>query len=221
MNSMNRKPVTGLLNTISHYDLKRETAIHEAGHAAAIYLGNKQRQLPPVFFQIFIKPQALTNISGISGEWVAKVDGGRLIHTLPSTIYEATRDFSEAQKQAYQLAFEADIVNLLVGPLAEAKYVALRDEEPLNPRLISLNALQYYGGSSDIDIVREYLDCFISDKEQHAAKLTELFLMAFSFIHDHANWQAIMTLADYLLSVGKDWVDCEEAGAVINSRYSF
>lgn len=225
MNSMKRNHVKELLNQISHYDLKREIAIHEAGHATAIYLGNQQRQLPPIFFQIFINHEAVFNssisdTSDLQGEWIAKVEGGRLIHTLPSTIDEATRDFSAAVKQAYWLAFEADIVNLLVGPLAEAKYVALRDNEPMNPQLISLQALRYYGGASDLEVIREYLDCFIGEKTKRASKVAEWFLMAYNFINNPANWRAIVTLADYLLKVGKDRVDCEEAGTVINMAYA-
>ncbi|SJM93708.1 conserved hypothetical protein [Crenothrix polyspora] len=146
-------------------------------------------------------------------------EGGRLIHTLPLCIDEATKDFSPAQKHAYQLAFEADIVNLLVGPLAEAKYVALRDNEPINPRLVPVQALQYYGGTSDLKIIREYLECFITEKTERADKIAELFLIAFSFINNPANWQAIVALADYILRAGKDRIECEEAGLIISQQY--
>jgi len=47
------------INTICPIDdqeLIRQTAFHEAGHAAAIYLYNKQKQLPPVFFKSRLKP---------------------------------------------------------------------------------------------------------------------------------------------------------------------
>jgi hypothetical protein len=41
---------------INNQELIRQTAaFHATGHAAAIYLDNKQKQLPPVFFQITIK----------------------------------------------------------------------------------------------------------------------------------------------------------------------
>jgi len=52
---MKRKPTSNDFYPINHAELSRKTATHEAGHAAAIYLGNKQKQLPPVFFQIYIK----------------------------------------------------------------------------------------------------------------------------------------------------------------------
>ena len=35
-------------------ELNRHIAFHEAGHVTAIYIRNKQQQLPPVFFQITI-----------------------------------------------------------------------------------------------------------------------------------------------------------------------
>jgi len=212
---------------INHPELSRKTAIHEAGHAAAIYLGNKQKQLPPVFFQIFIKE--LNSNSQTSGclcksydscnNCITKVEGGRLIHTLPSSVEEAISDFSFAQKQAYQHAFDADIFNLLVGPLAEANYVALRDGELINPRLVNLNALHYYGGASDLETINEYLECFIADKAQREKKLSELFLAAFNFINDCSNWRAIMALADYILADSKNILECEEIIAVLDAHY--
>jgi len=32
----------------------KKSAIHQAGHAVEIYLGNRQKQLPPFCFQIYI-----------------------------------------------------------------------------------------------------------------------------------------------------------------------
>jgi len=192
----------------NHAELSRKTAIHEAGHAAAIYLGNKQKHLPPVFFQIFIKELnsdfqstgCLCESYDSCNNCITKIEGGRLIHTLPSSVDEAISDFSSAQKQAYQRAFEADIINLLVGPLAEANYIAMRDDEPINPRLVNLNALHHYGGSSDLETINEYLDCLIANRAQREKKLSELFLAAFNFINDRSNWRAILALSDYILA---------------------
>jgi hypothetical protein len=211
---MSSNRTTPIFNQINRHDISHETAIYEAGHATAIYLGNQLRQLPPIFFQISITHDACK----MDDEWIAKIDGGRLIHTLPSSIAEATRGFTEAQKQAYRLAFEADIVNLLVGPLAEAKYVALRDHEPINPRLIPMQTLNYYGGTSDLQTIREYLECFIAEKTEQIAKIAELFLIALNFINNPLHWRAIVSLADYILRAGKDRIDCEEAGFVITQQ---
>jgi hypothetical protein len=138
---------------------------------------------------------------------------------LPFSVDEAVSEFSLTQKLAYQCAFEADIINLLVGPLAEANYVAMRDDEPINPRLVNLNALHHYGGSSDLETINEYLDCLNIDRAQREKILSELFLAAFNFINDRSNWHAIMALADYILADCKNIIDCEEIIAVLDAHY--
>jgi len=223
---MKRRHTSNDLYPINHAELSRKTAIHEAGHAAAIYLGNKQKHLPPVFFQIFIKELnsdfrstgCLCESYDSCNNCITKIEGGRLIHTLPSSVDEAISDFSSAQKQAYQRAFEADIINLLVGPLSEANYIAMRDDEPINPRLVNLNALHHYGGSSDLETINEYLDCLIANKAQREKKLSELFLAAFNFINDRSNWRAILALSDYILADCKNIIECEEIIAVLDAH---
>lgn len=219
---MNRNYIFNKTFNPAHQEVNRKIAIHEAGHAAAIYLGNKQKRLPPVFFQIFIKPldsdfQPSQLFSKPGHETIAKVDGGRLIDMLPSSIEEATRGFSLIQKLAYQRAFEADMINILVGPLAEAYYIAQRDGELINPRLVNFNALHYYGGTSDLESVNEYLECFIDDAELREQKITELFLTAFSFINDPSNWRAILSLADYIVAGNKSVIECNEIIAVLET----
>ena len=203
-------------------EINRKIAFHEAGHAAAIYLGNKQKKLPPVFFQIYITPlQSDFSASEFNGKTdqksMAKVEGGRLIHTLPSSIEEATSGFTLAQTLAYQRAFEADIINLLVGPLAEAHYIALRDGENINPVLVNLNAIHNYGGTSDLACVNEYLNCFINTAERREEKVMELFLAAFSFVNDRSNWRAITTLAEYILAGEKTIIECDEIITVLET----
>jgi len=53
---MNRNHIFNKALNPTHHEVNRKVAIHEAGHATAIHLGNKQKELPPVFFQIFITP---------------------------------------------------------------------------------------------------------------------------------------------------------------------
>lgn len=218
---MNRSYLTQTaFNESSFKELSRKTAIHEAGHAAAIYLGNKQKQLPPVFFQIFIagKEPGLQTAK-IRRPWIASVQGGRLIHTLPSSVAEATDNFSPAQKQAYLNAFEADMVNLLVGPLAEANYVALRDDEIINASLVNLNALHNYGGTADLQVIQDYLDCWDGDETLRKQKIATLFAQAFEFINHRANWRAINALANTLLANDKQVFDCEEIMAVLDAHF--
>lgn len=218
---MKRRAQSKDLSHSNDQELSKKTAIHEAGHAAAIYLGNKQKQLPPVFFQIFIKElnngfQATECLCKTNDNCIAIVEGGRLIHTLPSSIESATKDFSPIQKQAYQLAFEADIINILAGPLAEAKYVALQDDELINPHLVNMDALRNYGGSADMEAVNDYLECFIDCTEERKNKANELFMAAFNFVDDIHNWSAITALANYIISRPKNIISCEEVMTVID-----
>ena len=223
---MKRRHTSNDFYPVNHAELSRKTAIHEAGHAASIYLGNKQKQLPPVFFQMFIKDlksDALSDSCFCKSferctNCITKIEGGRVIHTLPSSVDAAVSDFSSTQQQAYLNAFDADIINFLAGPLAEANYVALRDNEPINPRLVDLNALHYYGGASDLETINDYLACLAVDTLQREKKLSELFLAAFNFIHDRANWHAITALADYMLANGKNIIECEEIMSVLDAH---
>jgi len=49
---MKRNYQTESAALIDPHDLIKQIAFHEAGHAAGIYLYNKHKQLPSVFFQI-------------------------------------------------------------------------------------------------------------------------------------------------------------------------
>ena len=207
---------------INDQDLIRQIAFHEAGHAAAIYLYNKQKQLPPVFFQITIKESdrpkksPLDTCSLSHDHIVAVVEGGRLIQSLPVALIESAHYFSGTEQDAYRTAFEADMINMLIGPLAEAKHVALRDDEQFNAQLVNINALHYYGGTSDLEKVNEYLEVFIATKSQHDKKMSELFNKAFQFISSPVHWKAIECLADYILNNRENTIGCEEAIAVLD-----
>jgi hypothetical protein len=209
---------------LTHREVNRKVAFHEAGHAAAIYLGNKQKGLPPIFFRIVLKPVSsdfqMSEFSmNNNTQYLANIDGGRLINKLPDSIDEVTKDFSSLQKLAYLSAFEADMINILVGPLAEAKYVAIRDGELITPRLVDLNALHNYGGTSDLDTVRKYLECFPDDKLLREQKITELFLEAFNFINERLNWAAITALADYIVSDDQSIVEFDEVIDILEAAY--
>lgn len=215
---MKRRHSISDFNTVNYVELSRKTAIHEAGHAAAIYFANRQRMLPPVFFQIIISP--CTCYTTEHHRCMAKVEGGRLIHTLPSSLEEVTRHFSLEQQQAYRLAFEADIINLLVGSLAEANYIAERDNELINPRLVPLTVLHNYGGESDLEAVQQYLDCFVSDKTEQELKLTELFWQAFEFVNNWSYWYAITALAQYILKQECEIISYSELVKVLETHFS-
>lgn len=219
---MNRSHASkNVVNFVDSKELLRKTAIHEAGHAAGIYLGNLAKQLPPVHFQIVLKrehnrPRLIAH-QAHALDGFAKIEGGRLLHTLPSSLAEVFAELSAEQALAYQKAFEADIVNYLIGPLAEANYVALRDDEVFNPNLINKAALGNYGGRYDLEVVDEYLQCLADDFALKQQKIDALFLEAFHFVNDRANWFAIASLANFILADNKTVIPCEEAIAVMDA----
>lgn len=203
-------------------EYKQRVAFHEAGHAAGIHLNNKARNLPPVFFKINFKDMdSISNIDSmayqsVQNECIARVEGGRLIELLPPSIDSLKPGLTERKGgmmqwvNDYMTAFEADIINLLIGPLAEAKHVAEIDDEPFNHKLVNLEALKNYGGRSDLALVNEYLHYFCANKEQKGEKLDELFTLAFNFINNPAYWSAVAKLAGHILNSGKNITCCEE-----------
>ncbi len=208
---------------------KQCIAFHEAGHAAAIYLNNKARNLPPIFFQIIFKE--IDDASdydefmsqGSHDDCVARVEGGRLIQSLPFSVDGLAHkliDHNEAMAPLvndYIRAFEADIINLLVGPLAEAKFIHNRDDELFNHQLVNLKSLENYGGGSDISLAREYIENFSASREQQDEKLHELFVLASDFVKSPLNWKAITDLANYILESDKAIISCEEVASVLQS----
>jgi hypothetical protein len=222
---MNRSyPRTKTNKTFPIRDIRKKTAVHEAGHAAAVYLGNQQKQLPLVYFEIVLHevsdPKAGRKLHyPRTGHHHAEVKGGRLIHTLPLSVEETLKNFSEFEREAYLQAFDADIVNTLVGPLAEAKYVALSADETVIPRLANFESLQNYGGAADLKTVQDYLDSWSDDASRKARKMVDLFLAAYAFINDAPNWEAIIRLADFMIGSGKNVISCEEAMAVLDASH--
>lgn len=75
---------------INTQELNKRIAYHEAGHATAIYLYNKQKQQPPIYFQIALKnntdmPEMPVLLS--HDNVAAKVEGGCLIQNLALSFY--------------------------------------------------------------------------------------------------------------------------------------
>jgi hypothetical protein len=191
---------------VSPDELNWRTAFHEAGHAAAIHIGNQQKQLPPVFFEILVqKPKSPGD------QFYAKVLDGNLIQNLPIAVVESFSLFAGNEQHSCQRAYEADVINLLVGPLAEAKYVAIRDNEVFKLELISAKCLFNYGGYSDLEKVYSYLDSFIAAKDLRDQKLLELLVQAFQFISNPQNWRCILNLAHHILDSVQETISCDEA----------
>lgn len=225
---MNYDRKANISHTTCLIQVGKRNAYHQAGHAAAIYLGNQHKQLPAVHFQVTIKPQERdsgqpSRTMRLSRQYAAKVEGGRLIQNLPMSFVEAAQYLSQPEQEQYRCAFEADVINLLAGPLAEAKYVALRDDEVFNANLVYLGALKFYGGGATLDIITEYMECFIPDRTERKQKLAELFLAAYSFVNKRSSWSAIITLAEFILDANKvepkSIISCEDLIALLESRY--
>jgi hypothetical protein len=210
-------PINAITPTV-HKDLIRQVVYHKVGHAAAIHLYNRKKQLPSVSFQIVIKQtdysraQSSDNHAITRDHFTAIVEGGSLIHSHPLTLTGSLLN----EKDPFRAAYEADMINLLVGPLAEAKHVALRDDECFTKNLITFNVLNNYGGSAALEKVYEYLEYFGEDLMRQEEKLAELFNQAFIFIESPVHWQAIERLAAYIFGNMKNVVRYEESVALLD-----
>ena len=192
-------------------ELHKHIAFHEAGHVTAIYVRNNQHQLPPVYFQIIFNSDNQKKYP-----FFARVEGGRLIENLPVAEIEQHHIATEVEKQDLRQAYEADVINLLIGPLAEAKFVALRDDELFNPHLVNIAALKNYGGYSDLEQANRYLEYFITNPTDRESKIKSLFYQAFEFIEQPDNWKCIQHFAGFLLANNKKNISCEEASSVLD-----
>ena len=208
------KASSSLVNTD---EMDFRTAFHEAGHAAAIHIRNQQKQLPPIFFEIHIrKPQRDDR------HFFAKVVDGNLIQNLPMAVLDGFSKTATDERYSCRLAYEADIVNLLAGPLAEAKYISIRDNEVFNPNIINLPALRNYGGLSDLERVQTYLEYFITTKPLREQKILELLEQAFLFVNNCRYWRGISALAQYILDSQLETINCHEAINVLDKAlYSY
>ncbi len=196
-----------------HLELNWQTAFHEAGHVAAIYLENKRKSLPTIDFEIHVSKQD-SNVLPL----FAKVNGGRLVGDLTTVSQEDVANYRDSSDtDGYQRVYEADIINFLAGPLAEAKYVAIRDNEVFNINLLTPQALNHYGGNADLLEVMSYLEFFIPSPEQRKARLNALFAETFSFIQQPSNWKRITALAHHILNTGHENISCEQAIGVLEA----
>jgi hypothetical protein len=207
----------GILNSP---ELNQRIAYHEAGHATAIYLYNKQKQLPPIYFQIKLKSSCefIGTIDSFNQHSIAaKVEGGYLIENLMLSFVGSQADMNESEKSEYQKALESDIVNLLAGAVAEANYVSLSDNEILNAHLLTVAALKHYGSQADLSKISEYLACLSPIATVQQQKLTQLLHRTFEFIAHPKHWKSVQAVANFILTCKKQVISCEEVFAVIDA----
>lgn len=224
-----RENPNGHYSTFTVKERKKQVAFHQAGHAAAMYLNNKDRALPPVFFQIKFKDIKEENNEyaiihrTMYGDRIANIEGGRLIQSLPITLEGLTYKKADSAGTIVQLvpdymnALEADIINLLAGPLAEARHVHDCDNEILTRNLVDIGALVYYDVDCDLALIREYLQNSLLSPSQQDEKLHELLTLAFNFVKNNSHWDAITRLAKYILQNNNTIISYEEIVSVLES----
>ena len=146
----------------------------------------------------------LTRFELLYSKYKVIVEGGNLVKSLPVSFVDATRYLPWPQVEQLQNAFEADIFNLIAGPLAEAKYIANRENEVFSAKLIdTIGALYFHGGSQEILAINEYMECYIPNAADREKKLTVLYNAAFNFINNPTNWQYIVALAELICAQTK------------------
>jgi hypothetical protein len=216
---MKRNKITTTLTQNKLIEYKRRIAFHEAGRAAGIYLYNKAKGLPSIPFKIIFKEMSwvveidVMTYQNTEDNYIAQLEGGRLIEMLPHSFDSLVCKLTEQNNvmvqliKDYRIAFESDIINLLIGALAEAKHIANNDNELFKLQLINAKALKYYGGNSGLALLNEYLQCFFANKQKDK-KIDEFFIEAFDFVNNDVNWSAITKLADYIL--GTNNIICYE-----------
>ena len=199
-----------------------QRAFHEAGHVTALYRCKKHNNFPDSFFPDDIKllcsnKRLSTNpFQYKHGKIALPISGERNIIPPPVSLIETRKLKPLFDKNTYQPAYEANIINLLAGSLAEAKYISLRDDESFNAHLIHVNALEFYSGTFDLENAYVHLENYINVPQMPHEVMSKLFKKAFAFIDAPTNWKVIASLANYILKNNKKIVSCAEAFAVLD-----
>jgi hypothetical protein len=193
-------------------EINRRTAFHEAGHAAAIYLENRRKNLPLIYFQIQTR-----KYNSQATPFFSEICGGRQISdALMIGGKSSTGRCDCTDITGFTVAYEADIINFLAGPLAEAKYECLRSHEVFNINVLRPDALKNYGGNADLKEVWFYLRSFLPSLQEQERKLNELFSEAFHFIQEFDNWKHIVALAQYIFDSTEEFICYEQVNQVFN-----
>jgi hypothetical protein len=184
-----------------------------AGYATAIYLNNKARNLPSCAFQISLDDLANQPKSGLRASETCQIEP--LLPLMSGILHDT--EGTVINRGFVVTAFEVDIINLLIGPLAEARHVAEANREPFTHHSISLQALKFYNGALKLDLVEEYLQSLSDSQQEVDEKRSELYSIAFNFINDPANWRTITNLANYACENMKTIITSDDAAFVCES----
>ena len=201
-------------------DIQPADAYYSAGQAIAITLGNTQKQLPDVYYQLCLNPCPRGLPAGPANSdksYVLALEGGRLIHSLPMCLTDSQAFVYDQDHAMLHCALEADVVNLLSGPLAEAKYTAAIRGETLNEKSLALSTLRFYSQGALTEQVDDYLECLSPLKIQRQHHFLKLLKASFNFINDGPMWSLIKALAEYIQAQPKAILTCEEIRFFLNS----
>lgn len=184
-------------------------AFHQAGHAAALYLNapDKNKLTASLTVNLALKKPVTGKKSQVTE-----------CHYVNHLAYQ-TRN-----KHTLLPAFTADIVALIAGPLAEARYTLTQDNEIFHINLLKPDALQNYGGQDDLMLIEQCLDNFFilhADTVDREQTLLSLYKQAFGFVQNEGNWQRISALAHYLGDSQNQPVDIAEITAVLDQHYRY
>ncbi|MCX7088815.1 MAG: hypothetical protein NTV00_12290 [Methylococcales bacterium] len=209
---------------LSNIVRKQRSAYHEAGHAVAIHFNDRLKKLPPVFLKSILDNLDSTVSSTPSTglyDCIVGTKGGRLIPDVyaDDSLSSGCRDTLIGRlTEGYRLVFEADIVNLLIGPVAEAKFVAGLDNEVFNQELFTVKSLKNYGGEADLAIANDYLQHYSVDPYEREEWMRQFLIQAFYFVDDSENWKAIAELGCYILASHEQVLSCEDLAAVLDNQ---
>jgi len=202
--------------------LNQRVAYHEAGHATAIYLYNKYKNLPPIFFQVCIETnlqKQLNNSDNFNQNHIAaKIEGGYLIENPLLSLSTNQAQMSLQAKKSYAMALDADVINLLAGSVAEAYYLSTHDGETLTASMLTVEALENYGAYSDFQKINTYLSYVSPCIKQQTQHLNKLLHETFNFMTQPKLWLAVESVAKLFLSTENNIIACEEIFAVIDAQ---
>jgi hypothetical protein len=195
-------------------NVNQRTAVREAGHAVAIYIENRRKQLPAIYFHIK-RHSGNPFFTSLCPE----ICGGRLIPNLSMIRREYPADRKNAgDAWCCQRAYEADIVNLLAGAVAEARYESISTHSVFDRHALSPEMLQDYGGKSNFDEIFSYLDFFISSPKKRQAKLKVLLDEAGRFVVNPSNWHSISLLANTIYFSGEEIISYDQIIDVVGNK---
>lgn len=197
-----------------------QSAYHHAAYAIAIYLRNKLFNLPPVYFQIKRSDVMADNAPPrMYQNQSFTLEGGRLIDPLTVSMKTCCEQFSVSDQAAFKSAFEADIINLLVGAYAEIKFINHTGRQKLNRQPVNFRTLKDYFEPYEFDCGKSYLEYFYDDLRLREQKIADLCNSANIFVNQGNHWQLIGKLAEFLVHEAGDRCTCEQVQDYIDGVY--